>query len=109
MYFRHSGKKGNGKFALLGGRSLIEKMYDLLTRVVLRIRNKPVLNMTVQRTADELVIRLPLSMANEQIEAFLDYLEIMAILQRAQGTDWLRKPTRIGMLTKQNNEGSSRQ
>ena len=43
--------------------------------------------MTVQRTADELVIRLPLSMANEQIEAFLDYLEIMAILQRAQGTE----------------------
>lgn len=42
--------------------------------------------MTVERTADEIIVRLPSSMNIEEIMAFLSYLRFKEITQQSQAT-----------------------
>lgn len=43
--------------------------------------------MQIERTATELIIRLPLSLGNSELEAVVQYWKVMGILAKAQGTN----------------------
>jgi hypothetical protein len=43
--------------------------------------------MHIERTSDELIIRLPLSIAGPELEALLQYWKVMGILSKAKGTE----------------------
>ena len=43
--------------------------------------------MTIERTKDEILIRIPSTMDFKKIEAWIEYFNVMDILSRSKGTD----------------------